>query len=73
MACMKGPGKCGELAALLAVTPLGIFHAPLYHGRRDFTCPWAQMGTFWGSCPIRSEQWVLMLPPSLLFLINTLS
>lgn len=48
---MKGLKKCGDLAALLAVTPLWIFHAPLYHVEGDMTCPSAQMGTFWGVVP----------------------
>lgn len=80
MACVKGLRKCGELAALLAVTPLWIFHAPLSRGQRGHSL--CSDGNILGglgelslelSDAIRSEQWVLTLPPSLLFLINTLS
>lgn len=82
MACVKGIRKCGELAALLAVTPLWIFHAPLSHGQRGHYLSLCSDGNILGgrgelslelSDAIPSEQWVLMLPPSLLFLINTLS
>lgn len=47
MARVKDLRKC-ELAALLAVTLLWVFHAMV---EGDITCPPAQMGTFWASCP----------------------
>lgn len=82
MARMKGLRKCGELAALLAVRPLWIFHSPLHHGGRGHYLSLCSDGSTLGglgelshelSDAIHSEQWVIMLPRSLLFLINTLS
>lgn len=82
MACVKGLRKCGGLAALLAVTPLWICHALLSHGQKGHYLSLCSDGNILGgqrelslelSDANHPEQWVLMLPPSLLSLINTLS